>query len=396
MRDAQLGARSRGRLRGIALGLAMGLSNAISYLLVALLSRSLGPADFGGYSALSTVGILLAIPAGAFQLAIARRQHSPSAPSGLGASLAVGTGLTALTAAVAVPLADALDLDSPWAVVFLALTLVPMTTSGALQGVLLGQERLRPLALSFLLVAGGRLAAVVVAVSLDLSTSGVFGALLVGNTVAGLATWLLARPALRRAGGDGRVLGDVTRASGALLVFMALTGVDVLLARNYLSPDDSGGYALTATFARALCWGTQFVVLLVIPRMARDARGQAKLRAVGVVLGLGLLALAVVLPAPGTWIRIAGGEEYAGYQRLLLGSLVVGILWAMIQVLLLADAGGTPRLAIITTGVLAAQVAAVALWWHHSTWQILWTTAGAAATVLAVGLLSLRSESPRT
>ncbi len=39
---------------GALLGVAMGLSNALGYLLVVLLSRTLGPEDFGGYTALTT------------------------------------------------------------------------------------------------------------------------------------------------------------------------------------------------------------------------------------------------------------------------------------------------------------------------------------------------------
>ena len=65
--------RTAGIGSGALLGVAMGVGNALSYVFVLVLTRALGTAGFGAYSALITLGIVLVIPAGAFQVIIARR-----------------------------------------------------------------------------------------------------------------------------------------------------------------------------------------------------------------------------------------------------------------------------------------------------------------------------------
>ena len=49
---------------------------------------------------------------------------------------------------------------------------------------------------------------------------------------------------------------------------IVLSNSDVLLARHFLSPDESGVYVLAALFAKAGLWGTQFVAMLFFPRMS--------------------------------------------------------------------------------------------------------------------------------
>ncbi|MFC6707287.1 hypothetical protein [Flexivirga alba] len=88
---------------GALLGVAMGMANALGYLVVMLLSRPLGPGEFGGYTALSTYGVLLAIPAGVFQVVVARRLSGddPQGPtSAIRPALLIGLGCFAVTAAI--------------------------------------------------------------------------------------------------------------------------------------------------------------------------------------------------------------------------------------------------------------------------------------------------------
>ncbi|MEO8749238.1 MAG: hypothetical protein ABI384_02475, partial [Allobranchiibius sp.] len=113
---------------GALLGVAMGISNALGYLLVLLLSRTLGPADFGGYTALSTFGVLLAIPAGAFQVVIARRVAGgdrAELTTGLRLGTIVAGVLFAGTVLASGGLADLFNLDTPWSPTLLGAMLLP-------------------------------------------------------------------------------------------------------------------------------------------------------------------------------------------------------------------------------------------------------------------------------
>ena len=100
---------------GLLLGVAMGLANVMGYVFVALVSATLGPADFGGFSALNTYGVLLAMPAGAFQVVVARRQTRAHRESGehvtaLTTATVVGIVLALATIATAPLLTDILRL----------------------------------------------------------------------------------------------------------------------------------------------------------------------------------------------------------------------------------------------------------------------------------------------
>ena len=62
-----------GAASGALLGLGMAGASALGYVFVVIISRALGPADYGGFSAFNSIGLVLAIPAGAFQVVYARR-----------------------------------------------------------------------------------------------------------------------------------------------------------------------------------------------------------------------------------------------------------------------------------------------------------------------------------
>ena len=110
---------------GWLLGVCMGLSNVLGYAFVLLVSRSLGPADFGAFSAVNNTAIFLSLPASAFQVVVAAHQARGHAHrSGIGLSLVVGGTLALLTVALAPFVAHAFHLGSPAAMVLVALMLI--------------------------------------------------------------------------------------------------------------------------------------------------------------------------------------------------------------------------------------------------------------------------------
>lgn len=364
----------------------MGVSNVLSYLFVVVMSRSLGPSDFGGYSALSTYGVLLAIPAGAFQVVVARHISSGHGTTS-GARLAVmmGTALAGFTVAVSPLLANGFHLPSAYAAVLLGLTLIPMTLTGAFQGVLLGRRRMHGLSVLYIVTAGSRLAAAVLAAVLGVGVTEVFGLLLAASVVTAAWGWWLCRDLLPALPGSADGLAvELLRSNTTLAAFMVLTNVDVLLARHFLSEHDSGGYALASTFGRAVCWATQFIALMMVPRMQATGAARALLKACGLVLGLGLAVLAMVAVAPGFWVRLAGGAQYADFAPLVVGCVALGIAWALAQVWLFSEMGGDSGvLGAVTWVVLVAQCAVIALWLHDSAAQIL-SVCGVGALLIAV------------
>lgn len=369
-----------------ALGVAMAFANVVSYLVVLALSRSLGPQDFGGFSALSAYGIVLAVPAGAFQVVVARRMSVDHRDmGGVRAAVWVGAGLAAVTLAATPLLTEALRLDSRWAVVWLAVTLLPMTLTGAFQGLLLGRGRLAALSALYISIAVGRLAAVAVASTFVLGVSEVFALLLIATLLSALLGAGMCRHDLLR-GGRSPLWGELARAIASLGAFIALTNIDVPLARMYLPDYESGGYALAASFARAVGWGTQFVALLVVTRMRGAQAVRSLRRAHGLVLLLGLAAVGAIALDPSWWIVLAGGARYAEFGTLAVACVALGVLWALVQVSLFAEMGrDSVRLGWITWAVVGLEIAAIAFWFHRTPYELLAVCGIGAVVVLVSG-----------
>lgn len=384
---------------GALLGVAMGFSNALGYLLVVLLSRTLGPEDFGGYTALNTFGVLLAIPAGAFQVVVARRVAAGDrreATTGLRLALGISLALFFATSVASVGLRNIFDVASAWSPILLGAMLAPMTVTGCLQGILLGTHRLRSLSALYVVNATTRLTAAVAASLGDFSVVHVFTAMLAAALVTVFFGLWLCRREVRSVGLSGhRLIPEMLRSNSTLAALTALTSIDVLLARHYLSAHDSGGYALASTFGRAICWGTQFIALIVVPRMRGTDARRALLKASALVLGIGLVGLLIVSIDPGFWIRAAGGAEYGDYGRVAQACVVLGIAWALAQVWLFSEMGAGQRLlGGLTWVAVAAEVAAVALLWHDSAVQIVLVCTACAGFVAVAGLLRVVLRRP--
>lgn len=403
-------------LAGLGLGLAMGLANVMGYVFVALVSASLGPADFGGFSALNTYGVLLAMPAGAFQVVIARRQtrahrEADRQVTGLTTSATVGIVLAAATIATAPLLSDVLRLDTAWSVVWMALMLPPMTATGAIQGVLLGREAYGRLSVVYLVTASTRVLAAVAAVGWNFTVAEVFTATFVASAMTLVVALVLSRHALvpgARAPRALEVITDLVRSNIALAGLMALSSLDVVLARTVLSDHDSGSYALAALFGKVVFWGTQFVALAVVPAVA-DASGGGQVRAtlhrsaLGVlVIGAAVALVCAILPGP--LVALSGGSAYVDAEPLLVWTAVTGTLWAVVQVWLFAGMSrGDHLMTVVVWAAAAAQCTLVLLWFNDSPYQIIATVGGTAAVVALVGLMRVPKgestpgpESPET
>lgn len=390
MRPVTHARRSRLTTGSLVLGVAMGVCNVIGYLFVIVVSRALSPAEFGAFSALNTFGLLLAIPAGAFQVVVARRQASDPDDTGVRAALATGGVLFGLALVASPALADVFHLGSAWAVALVAGTIPPMLVTGAAQGVLLGRMRFAALASVYVVTAITRLCAALFAWLTGVGVVGVVGAMLVASVVSVGWSAALTLDNLRHSRRSQGFVGEIWRSNRALAALLALSSIDVILARHYLSGSESGAYALAALFGKVVFWGTQFLALSIVPALQHRPHRRTVLGSSAAVLGLGVLATAVVAASPHTWVRVTGGSAYSEAAGLLVGFTLLGTLWALAQVALFAEMSvGSHRLGVLVLVATVVEVLAVTIWFHDSAQQILLTAAGAAASVVVVAAVHL-------
>lgn len=352
-RAAATGSATRRFLTGAgAVTLGSLLANIAAYLLHLPASRWLGPEGYGAFAALLSAQLLVAVPSLALQAVVAR-EHVRGVPDpvlrSLGARVAL---LVAVVAALAV-VPVSLLLDTPLLATAAALAPGPVLCLLATeQGLLQGAERFRALGVVLALAGAGK---VVPAVAV-LAAGGGVGTALAAGAVGVAAAWIGAagvgaagigaagvlattRSARPPAGGTAMAspgVAAVLSAGQVQLVMMALTSVDLLLARALLSPEDAGRYALGAVAAKAAFWLPQAVGTVLYPRMADPTGHRGAVRsAVGVLLGIGgAVVLAAALAAP--LVPAVVGEGYRPVTGSLWAFAALGVTLSVLQVFLLA------------------------------------------------------------
>ena len=343
------------------------LANIAAYLLHLPASRWLGPEGYGAFAALLSAQLLVAVPSLALQAVVARelvRGVSSEALRSLGRRVAI---LVALVAALAV-VPVSLLLDTP--VLATAAALVPgpvLCLLATEQGLLQGAERFRALGVVLALAGAGK---VVPAVGV-LAAGGGVGTALAAGAVGVAAAWLVAgrivaagssfvgssglsdssgfldreagplspgpsSPGPSSPGPSSPGVAAVLAAGQVQLVMMALTSVDLLLARALLSPEDAGRYALGAVAAKAAFWLPQAVGTVLYPRMADPAGHRGAVRsAVGVLLGIGaVVVLGAAVAAP--LVPVLVGADYQPVAGLLWAFAALGVVLSVLQAFLLA------------------------------------------------------------
>jgi O-antigen/teichoic acid export membrane protein len=373
--------RSGGLAAGVTLGLASGLATALGYVFTAVLARSFTASDYGALVALLGAGLIGTIPAAGLQYVVARRTVALALPAGrndgpaLRLSGLAGVGLLVVGVAVAVPARSWLHLDGAQPMLALAASLIPLTLAGTFQGALLGHRRFTALGTLYVAAALARLAAGVVTALAGWGVSGAFWALAVAAVVSTGFGWLLTGPRSWHSpgGGNGALTREVVQACSTVAGILVLTNTDVLLARHYLDADTSGAYGVASLFAKAMLWGSQFVAQAAYPALAAaEGRHRLLLRTLAATAGLGLIGIAGTAVLGHQRVRTATGSGYGLSTGMLVAFALLGTVWSVTQVLLLAAvAVGDRRPSRLLWGLIVTEAAVVAAGPHDSPAEIL-------------------------
>jgi O-antigen/teichoic acid export membrane protein len=385
---------------GAVVAIATAAVNVLGFVLTIALGRLLTTGDFGAAVALLGVAIVGQVPALALQAVVARHVATAARPGQARAltiySTAVSVAVGVVAALATFPLASLLHLGSPWPMAWVAVALVPTTLIFAVQGLLQGEERFTALAALLLVVSitrvGGGLAGA------GSGPSGVFAGIAAGGVVALAVALVMVRHDLVAAPQPDPNVGAELRAfyselwtavagMGALL---ALTNVDVILARHYLSRHDSGLYAAGAVASKIAFWFPQAVAVVVFPRLADPEQRNALLaRAAAVVFGLGVITSAATA-LMGPWLLgLLIGEQYRTLGVTLGLFAAFGAAGTLVQLVLYSGIAIRDRLITgVLVGALAVLISVVVFVSHSSVTAII-TAAFVTMSVLAVGGLVL-------
>ncbi len=350
------------------------VGNLLNYGFFLVVSRRLSAGDLGAVGSMVNMITIATIPGLGAQLVAARLvatagRRSPAqrrAAEGdiLRIALVIGLILTIGLALASPIVSGLLHLGSPWPVIALALSGVPVTVTFAAQGILQGEERFAALATAYTVAGVSRFSAGFVGGLLGFGTTGIMLLVALGWTVtATVAYALLPRGARPHRAVPWRLAAQILAAALPAAGLLVLSNLDVLLARHHLSAEGSGTYLIGALFEKVAFWGPSFLATLYYPRMARPAEREAAIvRALGLTLGVGVAGVAVTWALGTPLVTIAGGQGYA-----VLGSHVwlwalLGVLLALVQVLVYADlAVGDHRVGMAVWLAAAGLVVGVSL-----------------------------------
>ena len=294
--------------------------------------------------------------------------------------------------------AAAFDLDGLLPAVLVALTVLPTYLAYAAQGCLLGRERFGLLGLVFVVVALGRFVGGAGAALAGMGVTGVLAMTAVAAWLASGLALLLVSGGVRRVRHHLRTtwVRAVVHGATATSALLVVSTMDVPLARIFLSPFESGEYAVLALFSKAALWGPAFLATLFYPRMARATTRRSVLLAVGSTAAIAAAGVLFAALFAEPLVVIVGGPEYAHLATLVPLFTAVGAAWSVAQVLVYWRLSrGDHRLgyAVWTVAVLVA--ATVALWRHGSIAEIASTVLAGGLAVCAYGLMLL-ARTPST
>ena len=323
--------------------------NVAAYAFTLVAARRLGPDGYSVVAALMGVVLVVNVLALGMQATAARHVALQGGDPGVAADVvrtAVrSAGVLGAVCLLLSPVAAALlHLDSWLTAATVAVTAAALTVTGAQLGVLQGNGSWRAFAGLSLTSGAGRLLLGGAAVVLWPTPLGA----MTGVALGSLLPLVVGRRLVRPRPGDGPAGGvdraaphpragtlrDLLHDSHTLLAFFALTQVDVFAARVVLPADEAGVYASGLILTKAVLFLPTFVTVMAFPSLARRTGPRhLHLAGLGVVLGIGLVAVAGTLVMPGLALAFVGGPAYAAVQPDLWLFAVLGTVIAMIQLL---------------------------------------------------------------
>ena len=386
----------------VLVGVATLVGNGAAYLMSMVAARILDKADFGALGALLGLLVIIATLGISTQALAARRVATAGDDRAhveeqlIRLSIFLGFFVIVAGAALAWPIGA----------IFTIPTLAVATGIGSLgfvivgsaaMGIAQGREEHSRLSLAFIANGGSRAVGGIIGVVVLASVAGVGIGIFIGCAVGAVIAYLLVRrpdwkPFGTKVGaGIGVELGHVVH---ALMVLFTLTNIDVLLARFFLTEDQSGQYAVGVLLAKIAFFLPNAIVIVLFPKMSAEDSRRTVYIATGLTAVVGAVITTGAFLLGDLVVRILGGEQYVSMGSVIWLFALEGSAFALVQVLLYARLATQDRTAVIAVWVaLITLVVIVSTWRNDSVTDIVTTVVAVSLALTVVGLLLDRRNS---
>jgi glycosyltransferase involved in cell wall biosynthesis/O-antigen/teichoic acid export membrane protein len=389
---------------------ALALFNAGNYAFHVVVSRLLGPSDYGALASLLAVVMVLSVPFGVLQTVVAQRTASLRARgredevSRFAAAALKTINLPAWAAALLIVAVGApafaafLDLGYGAAVLLAPYLLFSMLSAVAF-GVLQGELRFGAIAT---LLMAGLLVRLGVGIGLVAGGLGVAGAVLATaiapavTLVIGLRLVQVDRKAWRAARRSFRNLGgSFAAAAFGLTSFWLFAEVDIALARHFLPHDEAGYYSSAGLLTRALLFLPAAISVVAFPRfVAARERGEGHTRWLRVSLaGFAILLVPAVLGLillREPLVSLAFSDRYAHAVSLVPALAFAMAVMAVIGLLVYFHIAMSSRAYLLVLGGVAVECVLIAFF-HETPRQIAYIVLIVASAVCLLEYLAAAS-----
>lgn len=376
----------------IFVGVATLVGNGAAYLLSMVAARALTPAEFGALGALLGILVIISTVALATQALTARRVavsiSDRATAEGEAVRLSVVVGLTIIVGGLVVAWPVGRLFAIPVLAVATGIASLGFTViSSAALGIAQGREEHLRFSWAFIAVQGGRAVGGIVGVLLLRSVTGVGFGVLVGCAVGAAIAYRMICPRTWSAHLSTEVRGEFLHIVHALMVLFTLTNVDVLLARVFLTEDQSGEYSVGVLLAKIAFFLPNAIIIVLFPKMTSGDNRRAVLIATGLTACVGLVVTGFSFLFGNFVMRVLGGAQYSDLGSEAWLFALEGSAFALVQVLLYARLATQDKKAVIAVWVaLVALVIAVAGWRHNSVAEIVTTVVAVSMVLTIVGL----------
>ncbi|HQR78880.1 MAG TPA: hypothetical protein PLT68_01535 [Actinomycetota bacterium] len=382
---------------GLLVAVALGIGQLLAYAQTLVAARTLTPAQFGAFSALLALLLIGNTVALAAQ-AVSARHIVASDPAHSRDETAAAWRMTwqaaVLTTAfwllISPLIGIALDLESPVTYILLALTFFPLTVMGGTLGIAQGRELHARLAAVYLAVGVPKtLVTIALLLALASLTAGMVG-LAVGSALGALICWLLVRDQFRTGiVRHSTMLREIPAAAYAMLALFALTNLDIVLGRAFLTPEQAGQYGVGIIVAKVITWLPQFVAVMAYARMVDARRGRTTMIGLAVVTGIGAACTFAVWLAPGLVVAVIAGPQYAQMADLLPLFALIGACGALLQFVVFGLVAIRDRSLIPVIWAGCAVLIGLVAIWHDTVGQVAVIMAAVVASVAVIGVWRL-------
>ena len=317
-------------LGGVAFFVANGATGLANFVFNVVISRMLGPNQYGALGALLNLVLILSVLLSGLQVAVttAVAGMEERSEEDLGVShlvkhfIGIGLVLSVGLAVISPLIRSYLHLHSDASVLILVGWCLPSVLIALFQGILIGEHRFGWVAGATLVsTVVGRLLLGVLFVELGFGLNGAIAATTVAQVLSLLVfviplrrqLWHLASSSVRRVSLGVR---ELVLSTLALAGFWVLASMDTVLARHFLSATASGHYAAASVAGRIALFATGSIATLALPRLSigagRSAEARTALRwSLVVTFGMGLVVALVLSAVPGLVISVLFGASYS-------------------------------------------------------------------------------------